>query len=214
MEYNIWAMPGVLLFDFDGTLIDTIPGIWRLYLEVSEELGLSKKSYGEFSRHLGKTWRNVLHSLWPDVDVEEFTRHYDFTREDPQPIPDVNRALDILSQRHRLAVLTSRGGESLKHHAGKVNLNLDYFEAIYHRNNTDYHKPDCRVFEEVASKLEAEKNDITYIGDSLVDYNCAQEAGVEFIGVLTGPLNREEARKNKMNFLESVADLPGYLELD
>ncbi|HHQ45594.1 MAG TPA: HAD family hydrolase, partial [Candidatus Altiarchaeales archaeon] len=206
------VMPKAVILDVDGTLIDSIGSIWEQYKVVSSKLGLPKTSFQKFARHLGKPWRNVLLGIWPDLDPDEFSGHYDFSKETSKPIPGVNDALNVLSKKYRLIILTSRGSETMDDHLHMAHIDTKLFERIFHRNNTVHHKPDPKVFDEVLAQMGVEKSDAIYVGDSLVDSDCAVSAKVPFVGVLTGAATAKEFGSAGLRYIKSVAELPGYLE--
>ena len=205
-------MVKAVVFDLDGTLIDTVGGIWRLYQEVSLELGLPEKSYEEFCSHLGKTWNKVLVDLWPGIDVEDFKKHYDISREKAERIPGVNKAVKALSGDYLLAVLTSRDTDTTRMHAEATGLDLQAFNKIYGRDNTKHHKPDGRVFREVGEDLGLKYDEFIYVGDSLVDYQATLLVEVPFVGVLTGAAEAKSFEREGVDYVDSVRDIPDYLD--
>lgn len=80
-------------------------------------------------------------------------------------------------------------------------------------------KPDVRSFDAVAKWLEESaigKDEVLYVGDSLVDFELAAVVGLKFIGVLTGAVNSPERWRKwcgleHPNVVSSVGDLPDRL---
>jgi phosphoglycolate phosphatase len=205
-------MVGVVVFDFDGTLVDSVGSIWAEYVRVMDLMGLRKVSYSEFSGHVGKTWDQVLLGLWPDVDVDEFTRLYRVDAEVVKPVPGVLSVLRELGGSYTLAVLSSRGNKSLMKYLRVLGFEERLFSRIYHRDNVVCHKPDPGVFEQISLDLGVESSELVFVGDSLVDAECSKGAGVRFIGVLTGAASEGDFRGAGFGeVVESVADLPGKI---
>ncbi len=196
------------VFDFDGTLIATVSSIWKEFQRVTSVLGLEDRTYKEFSQQVGRPWIKVLHGLWPDLDIDAFNREYDNSHEVTEPIPGVGEALSILSERFILAILTSRGNDTLDLLKSGARLDDTLFKHVFHRENVPYHKPDPRVFSYISSELGVGISDLTFVGDSIIDAECAINAKVDFIGVLTGAASRDDFKAvGVSNILESVSEI-------
>ena len=142
-----------IIFDFDGTLSDSMPSIWKEYRITSYKLGLKPVEMGVFTEFVGLPWRILIEKIHPEIDVDEFSRVYRGEMESPKPIKGVKEVLRRLMGRYKLAILTSRGGESLKIDMGKIGLDEGFFEIIFHKHNSNYHKPEGKALEEVVNAL-------------------------------------------------------------
>lgn len=200
-----------LMFDFDGTLVDTLQGIYAVFCQVSRDVGLEEKSFEEFRVHVGKTWEGVLTGLWPGIDLEQFSGTYDASGEEPKPIPGVGEAIIALSRDFNLSVLTSRGEKTLYEQFNLVGVGPEVFAHIFSRDDTSFHKPDPRVFGEVLPLVGEKPENVLYLGDSLIDLECAFGAGLGFLGVLTGGARAGDFRDAGADYIDSVAALPDYL---
>ncbi|MBD3262248.1 MAG: HAD-IA family hydrolase [Candidatus Altiarchaeales archaeon] len=205
-------MTQALFFDFDGTLSDSLTPVWVEYQRVMKKLGLPEKTYQEFCLHVGKPWEQVLLGMWPDLDIKSFTENYRFSEEKVKSIEGVNTALNVLSEDYVLGLLTSRGRLTLEKHMQCSKVDPKIFSAIYTRDDTRRHKPDPRVFNEITAKLGLDKAEALYVGDSTVDALSARDAGIGFVGVLTGAAVEEDFMRFNVDFVDSVADLPDYLK--
>jgi len=206
-------MISAIVFDFDGTLIDSTDSIWGEYQRVIGLMGLEPISFSEFTAQLGKPWDAALRSLWPGVDVLEFSRLYRGGSESLEPFVGVHSVLEELGKRYRLALLTSRGRTNLLKNLGAAKIDPRVFEVVFDRDGTDRHKPDPGVLLTVSERLGVGKDEVLYVGDSLVDAACARGAGIFFVGVLSGGTTRsvfEEAGVEHV--IESVADLPNLID--
>jgi len=206
-------MAKALVFDFDGTLVDSIGSIWEEYQRVMEAMNLKRVTHREFTRHIGRAWADVITSLWPGVDPKEFTSHYRLEAEVVKPIDGADMALEKLAEKYVLAIMSARGGETLNPHLRRMGYNLELFKAVYHRNNLKYNKPDPRAILQVCKRLKVKPGDVIYIGDSIVDAECALKAGAGFIAVLSGGAYPEDFREMGVtDIIGSVAELPSHLE--
>ncbi|MBU0762070.1 MAG: HAD family hydrolase [Candidatus Altiarchaeota archaeon] len=201
-----------VIFDYDGTLVDTIPQIYGEYLRAMKILGLREIGFDEFKRVIGLPWENVLTTLWPGIDVSEFSKVYRSGMESPKPFQDMDEVLRRLSKDYVLAMLTSRGEKTLTQQVNSLSLDMGLFKRVFHRNNTLYHKPDGRALKQVCESLSIASSDAVYVGDGFVDAECARNAGCRFIGVLSGGLSREDFEGVGVSeVISSISFLPKVL---
>jgi|GEM_PF-6216874 len=179
-------MLSAIIFDFDGTLVDSIGQIWDEYRRVQEEMGLPQVTQRQFSRVIGLPWDTLLETLWPGIDRDRFSASYDRDVEEPAPFNGVSPLLERLSVQSSLGLMTSRGPGTLFPQMEGCGIDEGVFSAIMHRENTDYHKPDHRALIQMLGMLGCDPADAVYVGDSVIDARCAIGASVLFIGVLTG----------------------------
>jgi len=202
-------MFSAILFDFDGTLVDSNKSIFDEYIKVSKIMGLREISFREFSSHLGRPWNAALEELWPGVDKKKFTGLYRREREATPILEGVYGALVDLSQNYSLGILTSRGKKTLHIILDAVGINDGRFDFVFSKESLSSHKPDPRALTEAVEKMGLGLKDVIYIGDSVIDAECAHKAGVSFVGVLSGGTLYEDFIKlGVKQVIDSVAKLP------
>ncbi|MBM3309316.1 MAG: HAD family hydrolase [Candidatus Altiarchaeales archaeon] len=200
-----------VLFDFDGTLIDSVDSVWREYQRTAGVLNLPERKFEDFARQLGKPWEEALENLWPGVDKKRFTEVYRLEREEAKLIEGVSEALSGLKGKYKLGILTSRGSKTLYQHLDSTGIDFKMFEIILHKESLANHKPHPEALLQACRQLEVNPREAVYIGDSIVDAQCAINAGMKFIGVLTGGASRKdftEAGLKKEDILKSLKNLP------
>lgn len=108
-------------------------------------------------------------------------------------IPEENyQALDLLLLKGKtLFVLTSRTYEEMKHLLAEDHPLFTRIKGFYYQDNTEFYKPDPRIFKEalVDSGLTAQV--CVYVGDSIGDAIAAKGAGLKFIASLESSLRSE-----------------------
>src|SRR6516225_1095054 len=98
-----------VLFDWDGTLIDSYHADTSAYLAMFKQMGIGW-GIEELERHYSPNWYQVYRAAklprkrWDEAD-KAWRAHY--ARHRPQLIEGVRRVLDAVSQRHRLGLVTS-----------------------------------------------------------------------------------------------------------
>lgn len=202
-----------IVFDFDGTLIDTTNSIWGEYKRVAALMGLEEVEFEKFTSQLGKPWVAALMGLWPDVDIDRFNKLYRGNVEKSTPIVGVKETLELLSKKYRLAILTSRGEDTLYSHLKLMGIDPGIFYVILHKGSITRHKPDPSALFQISRKLMVGMDDMLYVGDSIVDLECAVNAGVVFVAVLSGGTRRDMFLSNGAQYvIDSIARLPVLLE--
>jgi len=206
-------MAEALVFDFDGTLVDSITSIWAEYQRAVSAMGLPPITHRQFTREVGRAWDDIIRSFWPGLDPREFTRHYNQSAERMDAIPGVRDALDSLSGDYTLALMSSRGVRTLKPAMEKAGFGNSLFKRVWGRDDLRYNKPDPRALTQVCEGLGIRAGDAIYIGDSVIDARCALDAGCGFIAVLSGGGYPEDFRENGVeDIIASVADMPSLLQ--
>ncbi len=179
-----------IVFDFDGTLVDSSRAMWDAFGKTAREYGMETPSREHILPLLGRPLKTVFEHIWPhlkaDTLVASYISHY--VQEDVSPITGIRQALTELQQGFAVYLLTGnmRVREQLQYHAIPETL----FTEIFTPHNLVHSKPDGRVFAPLLEKYH--KDEIIYVGDSPSDAQAAQEAGVCFVGVLSGDATAEE----------------------
>jgi HAD superfamily hydrolase (TIGR01549 family) len=206
------GMQKAVIFDFDGTLVSSMDSVWTQYQRTIRVLGLRKITKGQFMRHVGRPWNEIIETFWPGQDPEEFTLNYRQDREVFRKFAGMDATLKLLSSKYSLYILTSRGEKTLLPGMKKARLDTSCFKGIYFRERLNYNKPDPRALIQVCEEVGIRPDESVYVGDAVVDANCAQEAKMRFIAVLSGGAKRGDFKRMGINeILADVTDLPKLL---
>lgn len=203
----------LIVFDFDGTLVNTMDSIWLEYQRVMSSMGLKRISRRDFSLNMGRPWNDVIKSFWPDIRPEEFTMHYRQKSEKAGTIPGVKEALSLLSGDYMLSIMSSRGRKSLDEHMKSSEMDFGVFEKIYSKDDLSHFKPDPRALSKVIGDFKLKPGQCMYVGDSVIDALCARDARARFTGVLSGGGYIKDFEDLGFDVvLDSVASLPKALD--
>jgi phosphoglycolate phosphatase len=129
-------------------------------------------------------------------------------------IPGAAEAVEKLKdQGFKLAVLT-RGHHGYAVEALKKTGMHSYFDVILGRGETPQPKPYREAIEYTVKQMGLTVDDVVMVGDHQIDYDSAKNSRCRFIGVATGRrgLKSWENDTAPPVLLDSVADLPSYLE--
>ncbi|HEX4407245.1 MAG TPA: HAD-IA family hydrolase [Xanthobacteraceae bacterium] len=213
-----------LVFDLDGTLIDTAPDlIATLNLILSNE-GLPAVSYAEARKMIGGGARGMIARALkadgqpdsgPTLDrmFDAFIAHYSaHIADESQPYPELEKTLESLAaEGHRLAVCTNK----LEWLSVKLldTLKLSHhFAAICGQDTFGIQKPDPEVLRRTIARAGGSPDRAIMIGDSGTDIRTARAASVPVIAVDFGysEVPIESLKPDKL--ISSYVDLAAAIE--
>lgn len=206
------ALEGVL-FDWDGTLVDSYEADSAAYLAMFQEMGIPW-GLDELARHYSPNWYRVYRAAklprarWEDAD-RAWRKHY--AKHSPALIVGAKQVLVRLGRTHRLGLVTSGDRDRVTRQLRSFRLTR-FFGARVCSGDTREKKPHPAPLRLALQKLRLQPSSCVYVGDSPDDLQMAERAGVLAIAVL-GPFPTEERlRAAQPDFLlESIRELPDML---
>lgn len=206
----------VALFDFDGTLADTIPLIVQSFHHTLATSGLPAVDDVEARSWIGRPLQPVLEERYPGRG-DELTatyREWNLAQHDEliESVPGMPELLTALSDAGiRLGVVSSKKAETVRQGLRVVGL-ADHIEVLAGMDETPRHKPDPQPLLFAAEKLGAQPSDCVYIGDADVDVLAARAAGMYAVAVTWGAGTVEVLRGSEPDaVVESVEELRDLL---
>jgi len=203
-----------VLFDWDGTLIDSYHADTSAYLAMFQQMGISW-GLEELERHYSPNWYQVYRAArlprnrWNDAD-RAWRAHYSKHR--PKLIAGARRTLAKISNAHSLGLVTSGDRDRVTRQLREFRL-TNLFAARVCSGDTRHKKPHPDPLLLALRKMKLEPAACVYVGDAPQDVEMARRAGVRAIGVL-GPFPTEKRlRAAKPEFLlDSIEELPDVLK--
>jgi HAD superfamily hydrolase (TIGR01509 family) len=208
--------PGIegVLFDWDGTLLDSYSADSAAYLAMFRELGISW-GLEDLARHYSPDWYHVYKAaglprrLWKEADAA-WRKQYAHHR--PRLIDGAREVLRWVGRRHDIGLVTS--GDRVRVTRQLHEFRLTRILAIrVCGGDTARRKPHPAPLRMAMRRLKLAPAACVYVGDSPEDLEMAGRAGVRAIAVL-GPFPTEKRlRAARPEFLlESIGELPELLE--
>jgi pyrophosphatase PpaX len=207
-----------VLFDLDGTLIDTIELILasarhafagRRHVPSDEEwvAGIGTPLLAQLRLYAADD--ADLATLLASYRAYQHEHHDRLTR----CYDDVPATIEELHRRgHPLAVVTSKASPIAARSLTHVGLDR-YIPVVIGCDDTTRHKPDPEPVLLALDRLGVEAADAVYVGDSPHDIHAGNAAGVATIAVLSGPFSRETLAVAEPKYIiECMADLIGVLD--
>lgn len=214
--------PPALLFDLDGTLVDSV---YQHVLAWHEVLGRSgmELSVWRIHRRIGMSGglfvnallRETGKRLTPDEAKLLLAQHADaFVQRlgDVRPLPGAHDLLSRLTRQHvPWAIATS--GSDVAANASLVLLKLPQGAPVITRDRVAYAKPNPDLFFAAAEALGRPITESFVVGDSVWDMLAAQRAHALGVGVLSGGYGREELETaGAYRIYDDPADLLAHLD--
>jgi len=202
-----------VLFDWDGTLIDSYGADSSAYLAMFRELGIPW-GLQELAQHYSPNWYRVYRAAklprarWDDAD-RAWRRQY--AKHSPRLIAGARQVLDRLGRVHHLGLVTSGDRVRVMRQLRAFRLTR-VFGARVCSGDTPQRKPHPAPLRLALQQLRLQPSACVYVGDSPEDLQMAKNAGVRAIAVL-GPFPTEKRlRAARPDFLlESIRELPEVL---
>ena len=187
-----------ILFDLDGTLVDTAPDLMRAHNHVMKKFGYPTKSTEEIRNLVGKGAGALIgRSIWGQAK-KEFHSVLDLKIKDEMSKEFVNYyGKNIINestlikgvkefliwcknQNISMAVCTNKQEHLSNDLLKKIGI-YDFFEYVAGSDTFDYCKPDPRHLTSVVEILDGDLNKTIMIGDSETDANAAKAAEIPVI---------------------------------
>ena len=212
------ARPLAVLFDLDGTLIDSIELILNSAQYAFRDREGHVPSNAEWLTGVGIPLATMFRRYARDeAEVDALIakyREYQLANHDRlvRCYDQVVETVDFIrAAGHPVAVVTSKTGWLARRGLDHVGLG-PHFDVIVGCDMCERHKPDPEPVYLALDKLGYEPGEAAFVGDSVHDIQAGNAAGVTTVAALWGPFSREDlAASHPTHFLERMADLPRLL---
>lgn len=204
-----------ILFDLDGTLLDTLADLLDATNYALAEFGFPARTIGEVRSFVGNGAETLIRLALPEGTdpayipkvLAVYKPYYTANcRIKTHPYPGIPEALEVLKQEYPIAIVSNKPDAAVKE------LCAQYFPGIFAMGESPdcprKPAPDmvCRAMEAIGVET------CIYVGDSEVDVLTAKNAGVPCLSVLWGFRDREVLEANGgLHFCEAGEDLPNAI---
>lgn len=204
-----------VLFDWDGTLLNSYAADVRAYLSMFRALKI-KWTEREVNLHYSPNWYRVYRaallprSKWIEAN-RLWARAYKLER--PPLLPGARHVLRRLAAEFDLGIVTSGNRARVRRQLRGFGL-ADYFSACVCSEDAAKKKPHPAPLQLALKRLGLPPEQCVYVGDTAEDMEMARRAGVRAVGVL-GPFPtaaRIRAAKPEI-LLDSIRELPRHLRV-
>ena len=215
-------MKKLVIFDLDGTLLDTIADLAESTNHALKQLGYPTHDVETIRTFVGNGINKLLERALPLQEQTEekvmlmrshFVPYYDVHNADlSSPYPSIVHLLeDLQGQGIMIAVASNKYQEAtvklVKHYFPTIN----FIEILGQREGINV-KPDPSIVFDILKKANVNKEEVLYVGDSGVDMQTAINAGVDVVGVTWGFRPRTELEGfQPMGLIDKAEELWGFI---
>lgn len=193
-------MKKIILFDLDGTLIDSTEAILESFHH-SLALHGSGDSVTDamITAQIGHTLETMFASVGiraeeVDAHVQSYKLYYrEISRQKTVLLPNALKAIEEASAIARLGIVTTKTGlysRELMEHFGV----MEYFEVLVGREHVENPKPHPEPIFKALEAMQGSAADAWMIGDTRLDIEASLRAGIGSVAVTSGYDNAEELR--------------------
>lgn len=202
-----------ILFDLDGTITDSSPGIINSYLHSLNKIGLAEDDIDKLKSYIGSplrayyTERHNLSTADSDTAVKHFREHYaEKGIFENNVYPNMDVLIDKLSESgFRLYITTSKPLEFAITVLNHFNLK-EYFDSIHGSDMSADNKPKDKLIADAILMNGLSKNESIMIGDRYHDINGAKTNGIASIAVTYGYGSINELSELQPDYIAASAD--------
>ena len=183
-----------ILFDLDGTLLDTLEDLLDATNYALAAYGYPPRTLQELRRFVGNGAENQIRLSLPEGRKEDLPQvlatykpyYTDHCQIKTKPYDGILPALEILGEKYPIAIVSNKPDSAVKA------LCADYFPGLYALGETADcpRKPASDMVFKAMEAIGVER--CVYVGDSEVDVLTAKNAGMPCVGVLWGFRDRED----------------------
>tara|TARA_B100001989_G_scaffold232691_1_gene192110 strand:+ start:1387 stop:2049 length:663 start_codon:yes stop_codon:yes gene_type:complete len=214
-----------ILFDLDGTIVDTAPDLMAAHNHVMKKFGHQQKKLSDIKSLAGRgAWVMMQKSFKEKVQdeklkkimVSEFINFYGKNISNlSKPMEGIEDFLNWAKQKNISMAVCTNKQENLAVDLLKKLKMIDYFEFIAGSDTFEFNKPDPRHLTNVVEIIKGDIKKTIMVGDSEVDAQSAENAKVPFILVEDGytEKNKDEIKHNESikNFVNFERIIQQYL---
>lgn len=212
--------PEVIVFDWDGTLVDSAADIVASMRQASQSLGVPLPAEQTMRRAIGLGLDEAFAQIFPELSAADrqslMARYREHHRGRPsrvfgQPFAGVDQVLANLHQSgHVLAVATGKSRAGLDRALASVPWGRLFKETRTADESAS--KPNPLMLEQLSLRLCVEPEQILMVGDTTYDMQMAAHFGCAAVGVSWGVHEAEELQEHgALSVLDDLAGLPSAI---
>ncbi|MDF1547566.1 MAG: HAD-IA family hydrolase [Bacteroidales bacterium] len=212
-----------LLFDFDLTLADSSQGIFKCISYALNKMAYKNIDYETIKLTIGHSLKETFRILTGNSNHEKATQFTTLFVEKADEIMNDNTVIfpevfELLPKIKELGfktgIVSTKYGYRIQGVLKRDGLS-PYFDIIVGGDDVKNHKPNPEGLLLAINKLNVEKNEVLYIGDSMVDAEAAKLGEVDFVAVLTGTVTKEMFFEKKyQQTISNLHDLTEYIRIN
>ena len=208
----------IILFDLDGTLIDSTEVILESFSVALQTHGQEVPPDEEIKAEIGHPLDVMFPTLGVPMDevtayVQAYKMHYrEISCAKTVLLPDAHAAVELASKHATLGAVTTKTAkysiELLEHM-----VLMDYFEVLVGREDVEYPKPHPEPILKALSKLQSDTTKYWMIGDTPMDILAAKAANINSVAVTCGYADEALLLKHTNNVTRSALEAVKFITI-
>ncbi|MDD3193502.1 MAG: HAD family hydrolase [Oscillospiraceae bacterium] len=215
-------MKSLVLFDLDGTLIDSIQDLTDSTNYALAECSLPLHSVEEYKYFVGNSVDPLIRRALPEGERDNqalfeqvkkiyLNRYAAHSKDKTRPYPGIEKLLAQCNESGVLIAVVSNKPHDITADVVRYYFPKICFAATIGQKEGIPQKPDPAGVREVLRLTSTSPSDALYVGDTWVDMQTAQNSGLQSCGVLWGFRTRQELEEHHADFI--VADAEGLAKI-
>ena len=208
----------IILFDLDGTLIDSTEAILEGFEVAFREFNRTPPKDEEIKRLIGYPLDIMLQKLGVDrANIESFVNAYKLHYREiyikkTTLLPYAKEAIEVASSIATLGVVTTKTATYSQELLQHMKI-MDNFDLLIGRENVKNPKPHPEPILKAMKRLKAKKEETWMIGDTILDMVAAKSAGVKSIGVTCGYGSKSELQKYTKKIVDNSFEAVNIIKI-
>lgn len=204
----------LLVFDFDGTLVDTRLDIADSVNRVLKDLGLRTLAHEKISTFIGRGAKHLIACALEGsgcddrrLALQKFMKDYELHLMDRTKLyPHCRETLDFFSDK-KMAILSNKPTRFIKDILDRLNC-AEPFTTIIGGDTLGVQKPDPAGLLQMMNDCGLSGTDVLMVGDSVVDIETGRRAGVATCGITHGHASRDALEEAQADWvIDDLAEL-------
>lgn len=218
-------MKKICIFDFDGTLMNTITDVAICFNETLEKFGYNSHPIELYNNFVGGNLETVIGKLLDynqtkeatESDINNIKEYYsnlylNCNKENTKPYDGIIELLKKMQENNILLAINTNKKQALTEDLCKKFFSEINFEKIIGYSSDYPSKPDPTAVFEILKSENLEKEEAVYIGDGLSDVKTAENAGIDAIFVEWGQGKEKDKNSDAVKFVaKEVIDIYNYI---
>ncbi len=196
-----------LIFDFDGTIANTLPFTFKKILEINKKLNIFKKNekeviekikimdYQEIIKEFKISWLKIPLIIW---EIKKAQKELYFHLDKIRVFPGIKTLLKNLNKKNISCYIYSSNIKKNIEKFLEINDLKKYFKKIYTGSNLLGKDKDLL---KILKKEKLKKEETLYIADEIRDFIACKKIGLKMIGVLWGIAGKRGLTEKKIDYL-------------
>lgn len=207
----------IILFDLDGTLIDSTEAIVSTFHHSFDVHGFKHPKDKEIEALIGYPLDIMYKELgvdeskvWDIVDTYK-ERYREISTQKTNLLACASEAVKTASEIATLGIVTTKTGSYSKILMEHFGL-MQYFKVLIGREHVQNPKPDAEPILKAIEEIQIDDKDIWMIGDTKLDLISATNAGINSIGVLSGYDTKQTLQEHTAIVLQNALEAVEFLK--